>query len=107
MADKSDTRRKLVVIEEGTLVGMATNPAITKEFPFLANIGRQARSKTKASCGTCGRRSAERAAIYTAAKQAIAGMSSDKKRRLKELLNTKSARVVFKGSGSKYTELTF
>lgn len=99
--------RKLVVLEEGTLQTMALNPNIVKEFPFLVVLTQVTRATGRAGCGTCGKANAERGKAFTKVKQTIAGLDSDKKRRLKELLNTKSARVVYPKANGKGEELTF
>lgn len=106
MAERVVPKRKLVVIEEGTITSMAANAAFTKEFPFLTSLASKTGSKQR-GCGSCGRAAAERTAVFGAAKQALAGMDSDKKRRLKELLNTSQVRITFKNNSGKLVQLTF
>jgi len=106
MAERTVPKRKLVVVEEGTITSMASNAAFTKEFPFLASLAAKTAGK-KGGCGGCGRAAAERTAVFTAAKQALAGMDSDKKRRLKELLNTTQIRITYKNNSGKLVQLTF
>ncbi len=108
MADpKKPLKRKLVVIEEGMLATMALNPTIAKEFPILAPIAKLARGGTRAGCGTCGRAAQERAKLYQQVKLALAGMDSDRKRKLKDLLNTNSARLLYRDNAGKAQQLTF
>jgi hypothetical protein len=99
-------QHKLVIIQESMLDGMAADNRFANELPFLRGLLQLPR---KPRCGSCsgGTASAVRQQAYAAAKRTLAGLSSDKKRKLKELLNTKHARVVFKTDSGKITELTF
>lgn len=98
-------KRKLVVLEDSTVVSMALNAAIVKELPFLAGIAAQARTAGgKKSCGGC-RANANRT-TYDSAKTAIAGLDSTKKRKLKELMNAERLRVTYR-LGNKVQVLTF
>ena len=101
----ADNRKTLVVVEEGTLVSMAHNAVFLREFPFLASLANKVTKK--GGCGGCGRAGQERAAIFSAAKQTLAGMDSDKKRKLKELLNAKQIRITYKNASNKVIQLTF
>lgn len=106
MADKSK-KRKLVVLEEGALLAAALNPAVAAAFPFLSPVARVARSAPKPGCGRCGRAATERARLFTAAKQAIAGMDATRKRQLKDLLNAHQLRVVYNKPAGGQEVLTF
>ena len=86
-----DNRRKLVIIEDSTLASMAANDSFVKEFPFLRAL-RVAPKRT--GCGSCARNST--AGLFGSAKKAIAGLDSEKKRKLKEMLNTKELRVTYR-----------
>jgi len=86
-----DNRRKLVIIEDSTLASMAANDSFVKEFPFLQAL-RVAPKRT--GCGSCARNST--AGLFGSAKKAIAGLDSEKKRKLKEMLNTKELRVTYR-----------
>ena len=99
-----DTRRKLVVIEEGTLTSMATNAAFLAEFPFLASLAQRTKKK---GCGGCGRAGQERAQLFGAAKAALAGMASEKKRRLKEMLNAQQIQITYKAANNRVVALKF
>lgn len=103
-------KRILVVLEEGIITSMATDPRFTAEFTFLVTLGRQLRhlGPTGPSCNTCGSAAKERSTAFGAAKRAFAGLDSDKKRKLKDMLNAKQVRVTYplaNGNGRK--ELTF
>ncbi len=107
MADKVK-KRKLVVIDEGTLAGMAVNPAISAEFPFLKNLSTVTRAAGRAGgCGSCGAAAKQKSAAYAAAKLAIAGLAGDRKRKLKELLNAEAAQILYKNTSGKTENLRF
>lgn len=100
-------KKKLIVIEQGLLAAMARNPKFIKAFPFLSALARTGTVK-KRGCGTCGRAASDLAAAYSSAKRAIAGLAADKKRALKDLLNTEKARINFTDPATrKVKELTF
>jgi hypothetical protein len=98
------TIRQLVVIEDGTLVGMARNPAIVAQFPFLASLA--VAPVHRAGCGRCGGRSSAQQAAFNAAKATIAGLDHDAKNRLRSLLNANKLRVRYV-DGRRTVERTF
>jgi hypothetical protein len=87
-------KRKLVVIEDTTILNMARNEKFLGEFPFLTSLGAIAKKKV-GGCGQCGSGNRERGQALNAAKATIAGMSAEKKKRLMQLLNAEKIRVVF------------
>jgi hypothetical protein len=98
--------RKLVVIEEGLLANMAANALFVAEFPFLQQLKQSLPTNGKKPC--CGHKSTVAATAFDAVKAAIAGLSSDRKRRLKEMLNAEQVRVNYRVPGTgKPVELTF
>lgn len=101
-------KKQLVVLEDSTLTAMALNPVVAKEFPFLASLAKNARSgaTAKKGCGSCNRNK-EKVLQMAQLKKVVAGLPSDKKRRLKELMNTEKMRVLFKDSAGKPQQLTF
>jgi hypothetical protein len=101
-------KRKLVVIEDGTLTSMALNGNFVREFPFLASIGQQLKGKTgKRKCGSCAKAAKERAVVFTSAKAVIAGLPQAKKRQLREMLNAEQLRITYKNNSGKMIRLTF
>jgi autotransporter adhesin len=102
-------KRKMVVIEEGTLTSMALNPKIAAAFPILAPIAKLARgtAKGKPGCGSCGRASQERAKIFQQVKQGLANMDATRKRQLKDLMNAQSMRLLYRDSKNRAQQLTF
>lgn len=106
MANKNP-ERKLVQIEDGIITGLAGRADIVKEFPFLGLVSRKLNSRPKRpGCGKCSDRSAK-GAVYGEVKRAIAGLDSEKKNRLKKLLNTRKIRVLYLNKSRKLVELTF
>lgn len=95
-------KRKLVVIEEGTLTSMSLNKAYVDEFPFLAGLASAAR---RGHCRCKG--DDARAEAYSKARQHVAGLDSVKKQRLKQMLNTEQARINFVNGSGKPIQLTF
>ncbi len=97
--------RKLVVVEDGTIASMAGNAAFLAEFPFLASL----RDAAVPKCGGCKSSSQARARadLFGAAKRTLAGMASDKKRKLKELLNAQQVRITYKTAANRIVALTF
>jgi hypothetical protein len=94
---------RLVVISEAVLTALAARPDAVKAFPFLAGLaGRKA-----SSCGSCGRKAPDLAKAFLQAKRAVAGLGSDQKRRLRELLKATSVRVVYPTHKGKVVALTF
>ena len=96
--------RKMVIIEEGTLAGMAANDTFLKEFPILAKIKG---ATVPTGCGGCGARSnAARGQLFTEVKQSLAGMADDRRRLLKRMLNADKVRLTYK-SGTRTLQHTF
>ena len=107
MADKV-LKHKMVILEEGTLAQMSLNATIAKEFPIFAPIAKIIRrGGVKAGCGSCNRGNQERAKVFQQVKVAIAGLASDRKRRLKDLANASQMRIVYRDSSGKAQQLTF
>lgn len=107
MAGTPPLKRKMVVIEEGTLTSMALNATIVKEFPFLAPIAKLASKARGGGCGTCGTAARERAATFQKVKQTLAGMDTERKRKLKDMMNAASMRLLYKDNSGKAQQLTF
>lgn len=104
----ADAKRNMVVLEDSTLTAMSLDTVMVKEFPFLTTLGKAVRKGPgKKRCGSCNRASNERDSLLGQIKLTIAGLSGEKKRQLKELLNTKSARVTYKNASGKVIQLTF
>ncbi len=96
-------KKALLYIEDGTLLAMAGNKAIIKEFGFLASL-----TAVQKGCGGCGaRRDPKVVNRFNEAKRVIAGLPSDRRNRLKDLLNTLKARLRYRNAAGKAIEVTF
>lgn len=93
----------LKTIEDSTIVGMANNARFVKEFPFL----KKALVAKKSHCSKCARKAGNKAANMQKVKQEIAGLSSSRKAVLKQLLDTKQARIIYRQPSGKTVKLTF
>jgi len=95
----------LVIIENSTLSAMMADSEIVSQVPCLQNINTA--STKKAGCGKCGRKNSAKAAEYTSIKNCLAGMSSDNKRALKKILDTRRVRIVYVNDNGRIIKLTF
>lgn len=98
---------EMVVIEDSTIVSMVNDSRFNQTIPCLIN---QSGSVIPAptGCGSCARKRAEasRQAIRRV-KECIAGMSTEKKTELKQLLNAQKLKVVFATSTGQVSIVTF
>lgn len=109
MADApAQPQRKLVVIEDGLLLSMASNATFVAAFPFLAALQNpQVRAGTRGGCGSCGGKNNARNSALLAAKANLANMDVDSKRRLKEMLNTQQVRIIYQDANHRTIAKTF
>ena len=98
----TDNRRKMVVIEDSTLASMAANDAFVQEFPFLQKLRA---APPRGGCGGCNHN--KTANVFAAAKKSVAGLDSERKRKLKEMLNTKELRITYRSGDGKIITLVF
>lgn len=89
--------RQRVTITNELLSTLASNSGYVREFQFLSRLrdAHTGKPKKKGSCGGCSRTARADSALFNAAKQAIAGMSSERKRKLRQMLNTNQILVTF------------
>ena len=87
--------KKLIILEEGLIVGLSNNSQYVNAFPFL-NAVKKLTNALRGGCGKCGTAAKERASIMQSAKQAIVALSVDKKRELKRLLNTEKIQIKYR-----------
>lgn len=91
------TKRRLVTLEDSTIIALALNDKALAAFPFLKplrqELARQ-RAAPRTGCGRCGSRSPKTASLVQAVKGALTGMDATRKNTLKTLLNAEQVRVV-------------
>ena len=102
--------RKLVIIEEGLILSMASTERFFKEFPVL----RQAQPllnatspRGRTSCGNClGDPLMQRDEIMSRIKMSLAGMPDDRRRLLATMLNAKHLRIIYR-QGTRLSTINF
>lgn len=91
------TKRRLVTLEDSTIIALALNDKAIAGFPFLRplrqELARQ-RAVPRSGCGRCGNHSPKTASLVQAIKGALAGMDTTKKNELKGLLNAEQVRII-------------
>lgn len=102
-APKSSAPRALVEITDGVIASMAGSSAFVTEFPFLKGIP----AMPVRRCNVCQKKLAAAKDMYEAAKAAVGGMASDRKQKLKSMLNAVRGRVKYKAAGGREITLTF
>ena len=96
--------RKLVILEEGMLVGLANNHQFLSAFPFLSPL-KQLTTARAGGCGKCSTAAKQRSSLMQSAKMAIVGLGNDKKKQMKRLMNAEKIQVKYRaGSGIKTYE---
>lgn len=96
---------KLLIIEESTLVSLAGNPTIVKEFPFLSGLN-STPAVAKSSCGRCNQQASRRVSAVNGVKQSLIALGAEKKQQLKKLLNAEKVKIRVANNG-RITEYTF
>lgn len=107
MAD--DKLTSLIIIDDGIINRMLRDSQYAAEFPFLANAVKTAAAAGKpAGCGGCAKkRKAQTVVDYNGIKQQIAGLASDRRTKLKQMLGTRQGRVIYRTSDNRTIRLTF
>jgi hypothetical protein len=93
---------RLVILNDTLIRSMASNEKFVRDFPFLGNV-KKANGVKRRCCG--GGRAVSQ--ILQAAKGAFAGLSPDKRKLLKQLLNAEKVRVTYRDSSRRMVEQTF
>ena len=97
--------QELVIIENGTITGMLADASIVAQMPCLQSAASS--TQPTSGCGKCGRKNTAKAAEYTSIKNCLASMSSDNKRKLKQILNATRLRIVYVNNSGRIIKLTF
>jgi hypothetical protein len=99
--------RDLVVLEDSTILSLLADPAYAETIPCFIN--KKDLFKTgNVGCGACAKkRQDKQRAAMAQIKSCLAGMSDQKKKELKTLLNTAKVRVVYASNSGSVVQLTF
>ena len=98
-------KRRVVILEEGMLIGLSNNQQFLNSFPFLQPL-RKLTNARSGGCGKCGTAAKDRSRIVSQAKMALVSLPQGQKDQLKELLNAEKIQVKYK-SGSKIVTQEF
>lgn len=99
--------RELVVLEDSTIISLLSDPAYAESIPCFHNKRDMFRS-TGGGCSACAKKRQEKRRNNMAQiKSCLAGMSSEKKMLLKNLLDAKKVRVIYVNAGGQVVQLTF
>jgi len=99
-------QHNLVIIEDNRIDGMLADEKFMTAFPFLRGL----KPHLKKGCRSCGGGTvlAARMKFYGGVKIALANMDQNNKRKLKELLNAKNVRIIYRREGQpRPIQLTF
>jgi hypothetical protein len=99
--------RDMVVIEDSTILAMASDQKFTDAIPCLANK-KAALTPANTGCGSCARRrnEAQKAAL-SGIKSCLASLPADQQAALKTLLDTSKVKVVFASASGQISYVTF
>lgn len=96
--------RKLVIMEDGMLIGLANNQQFLSAFPFLTALKKLTTARA-GGCGKCSSAAKQRTQLMQSAKMAIVGLGQDKKKQMKRMMNAETIQVKYRsGSGIKSHE---
>ena len=87
--------RKLVIIEDGMLIGLSNNHQFVKAFPFLAPLATLTKARA-GGCGKCNSAAKRRIQLVNAAKMAVIGLDQSKKDQMKKLMNADRIQVKYR-----------
>jgi hypothetical protein len=91
----SAPKRRVVILEEGMLVGLSNNQQFLNSFPFLKPLRKLSNARS-GGCGKCGTAARDRSQIVTQAKMALISLPQGQKDQLKTLLNAEKIQVKYK-----------
>lgn len=87
--------RKLVIMEDGMIIGLSNNHQFVTAFPFLSPLTKLTKAKA-GGCGKCNSAAKQRVQLLNSAKMAIIGLSQDKKDQMKKLMNADKIQVKYR-----------
>jgi len=86
--------RKLVIMEDGMIIGLSNNHQFVTAFPFLAPLKKLTKARV-GGCGKCNSAAKQRVQLLNSAKMAIIGLGQDKKDQMKKLMNANKIQVKY------------
>ncbi len=95
--------RDRVVIDDGFIEAMLRGNSYLKAFPWLRRYASRARTGT--GCGSCRRKAAAAAVDYGAIKRSLASMPKADQRRLLELAQARSVKLVYRNAEAQVVNL--
>jgi hypothetical protein len=103
----------LVVIDDSMVMAIMNDNKILSQIPPIKVAVSNAKAKSdaginrKAGCKPCQSKARNLAINLMVVKKAIAQLPNDMKKKLKELLNAKEVRIVYKNDSGKLIQLTY
>ena len=105
--------QNLVIIDDGLAMAIMSDSRILSQIPAIKVAADNAKARAdagmnrKAGCRPCQSKARNIAINLMIVKKAIAQLPAEMLKKLKELLNAKSARVVYKNDSGKLIQFTF
>ena len=93
--------KKQAMLENSRLDQLAKDKKFTEAFPALKRLNNLPKR------GCCGQGQRKRAETYRQVKRDLAGLASDKKRKLREMLKVDEVRIRYKQNDGQVKQLTF
>ena len=87
--------RKLVIMEDSMIIGLANNRQFITTFPFLSTLTKLTKARA-GGCGKCSSAAKQRIQLLNSAKMAIIGLGQDKKDQMKKLMNAAKIQVKYR-----------
>ncbi len=91
----STPQRRVVILEEGMLIGLSNNQQFLNSFPFLKPLRKLSNARS-GGCGKCGSAAKDRGRVVTQAKMAMISLPQSQKDQLKKLLNAEKIQIKYK-----------
>lgn len=100
----------LLIIDDSMVLAIMGNSKITSQIPQIAVAVSNAKARSSApggGCKPCQAKARNTAINLMVVKKAIARLPTEMKKKLKELLNAKEIRIVYKDDSGKLIQLTY
>jgi hypothetical protein len=107
----SEIKSKLVIIDDGMVINILNDPKVSGQIQAVKIAVDNARAKVgnvrKGGCRPCQAKARNIAVNLMSVKKAIAQLSDADKTKLKNIMNTEQARIVYTNDSGKIIQLTF